>query len=323
MDKFDRIQRLHRQFKTHHYPIPLKQLAERLECSTKTVQRDIDLLRYTINAPVMHCDAPEGWHYQPQAGDAYELPGLWLTSQELQCLILLLHLLKEVGQGLLNQELAIIEKQIDQLLQARGIARHQLNDKIKIIALGNRHMLSEQFEKIVSQLLQQHDLHIAYGDFNQRLTQRQVSPQRLVFYRENWYLDAWCHQRQSLRTFAIARIQSLTCTDIPITPVDAAQLNAHFAQGYGLFAGPAPFTACLRFLPRVAHEIASQHWHPDQHGEWIDEDYRLHIPYADPSELLLDILRYTPDVIVESPPELREAVIQRLEQGLRMYQWDA
>ena len=316
MDKFDRIQRLHRQFKTHHHPIPLKQLAERLECSTRTVQRDIDLLRNIINAPLVQSHAPEGWHYQPQAFDSYELPGLWLTSQELQCLILVLHLLKEVGRGLLNQELAIIEKQIDQLLQARGIARSQFNDKIKIIALGNRQILTTTFEKVVSQLLQQRDLHIEYCDFSQQITQRQISPQRLVFYRENWYLDAWCHQRQGLRTFAIARIQALSCIETPITPVDAAQLDAHFAKGYGLFAGDAPFTAHLRFLPRVAHEIASQRWHPDQHGEWQKDDYLLHIPYADPRELLLDILRYTPDVIVESPTELRDAVIQRLQQGL-------
>ena len=31
-------------------------------------------------------------------------------------------------------------------------------------------------------------------------TDREVSPQRIVFYRGNWYLDAWCHLRQDLRS---------------------------------------------------------------------------------------------------------------------------
>lgn len=319
MDKFDRIQQLHRIFSEHRYPLTCEQLAQRLECSTKTVQRSIELMLNHLNAPLISTNTPKAWQYQPQS-NSYELPGLWLTSQELQSLILLLHLLKNLGKGLLNQELSFVEKQIHQLLSARKINLSQFNNKINIIALGYRHMHTHIFEKVATALLQQRDVQIDYRDFKQQsTTQRQLSPQRLVFYRENWYVDAWCHQRQDLRTFAVARIQQVQITTTPAKPVADEQLNTHFAKGYGLFAGIAPHTAQLRFLPRIAHEIASQHWHPQQTGHWENTDYVLRVPYAKDDELLLDILRYTPDVIVESPPELQAAVIKRLQQGLAMY----
>jgi len=213
----------------------------------------------------------------------------------------------------------MVEKQIHRLLTARDINLGDFNDKIKIIALGNRQMQTPIFEKIATALLKQHKVEIEYRDFEKQTTQRVLSPQHLVFYRDNWYLDAWCHERQNLRTFALARIQSLIVTDTPAISVDAKQRNAHFTKGYGLFAGDAAHIARLRFLPRVAHEIAAQNWHPDQQGTWENNDYVICVPYAKDKELLLDIMRYAPDVIVESPPELRDAVIKRLQQALMMH----
>ena len=43
---------------------------------------------------------------------------------------------------------------------------------------------------------------------------------------------------------------------------------------------------------------------------------RLEFPYSDPRELILDILRYGPDVEVLAPEALRKAVIERIEQAL-------
>ncbi|WP_232059093.1 HTH domain-containing protein [Kineobactrum salinum] len=45
MDKFDRFQLLHRQFRSHRHPIPIATLAARLECTEKTVKRAIESMR--------------------------------------------------------------------------------------------------------------------------------------------------------------------------------------------------------------------------------------------------------------------------------------
>ena len=52
MDKFDRIQQLHRLLRSHHLPIPIKKLAERMECTERTVKRTIETMQLQLDAPI-------------------------------------------------------------------------------------------------------------------------------------------------------------------------------------------------------------------------------------------------------------------------------
>jgi predicted DNA-binding transcriptional regulator YafY len=153
-----------------------------------------------------------------------------------------------------------------------------------------------------------------------RLTERVVSPQRLVHYRDGWFLDAWCHARRALRTFAVDRIRRAQETAEPARDVPEGTLDAHFATSYGIFAGPAPHTAVLRFTAERARWVADERWHPRQAGRFLDDGrYELRLPYGDPRELVMDILRHGPDVEVVAPPTLRRAVAGRLRQALGQY----
>ena len=54
----------------------------------------------------------------------------------------------------------------------------------------------------------------------------EVSPQRLVFYRESGYLDGWCHPRDGLRSFAVEGIRQAHVLDAPTRDIAAAALTA-------------------------------------------------------------------------------------------------
>jgi proteasome accessory factor C len=72
-------------------------------------------------------------------------------------------------------------------------------------------------------------------------------------------------------------------------------------------------TAVLRFTAERARWVANEEWHPEQRGEFLpDGRYQLSLPYADPRELIMDILKYGPDVEVVAPDSLRAAVAERL-----------
>ena len=66
--------------------------------------------------------------------------------------------------------------------------------------------------------------------------------------------------------------------------------------------------------------MADESWHPEQKGRFEDGYYVLEIPYSDSRELVGDILRHGPEVVVISPPALREEVSRRLEAALEQYQ---
>jgi predicted DNA-binding transcriptional regulator YafY len=141
----------------------------------------------------------------------------------------------------------------------------------------------------------------------------------LVYYRDNWYLDAWCHRKHALRIFAVARIDCILGTEGVTESIPSHERDAHFSAGYGIFAGQAKQSTSLRFRGEAAREVAMQQWHPGQRGLWDGEDYVLSFPYSDERELVRDILRFVPDVVVETPAALRHAVLQRLEEGLARF----
>ncbi|MFA5495950.1 MAG: WYL domain-containing transcriptional regulator [Porticoccaceae bacterium] len=319
MDKFDRIQQLHRLLSSHRRPVPLRVIAERLECSERNARRIIETMQNVLDAPIEYNREHNGWHYADSPENRFQLPGLWLTGGELQSLTLLLNVLENFGNGLLNRELSLIEKQIHHLLAARGVDPSAFTERIKVLPLGNRQVPGRVFHAVSEALLNRQQLRIHYKSYDQRASERVLSPQHLIFYRENWYLDAWCHLREDLRTFSIARIAKAEVVKARAKRIDKKQLEGHFAQSYGIFAGKPQHQARLRFYPAIAHEIALQQWHPQQRGEWEGGDYLLTIPYGDSRELVQDIMRHLPYIDVESPAELRSEITARLKEALILY----
>jgi predicted DNA-binding transcriptional regulator YafY len=164
-------------------------------------------------------------------------------------------------------------------------------------------------------------LHLRYfnrGDDSH--SDRAVSPQRLIYYRDNWYLDAWCHLRSGLRTFALDAIEQAQVTDMEALDVSEADLNTHYAASYGIFAGVPDRVAVLRFAARRARWVSKECWHRDQEGRFLaDGRYELRVPYSNTPEILMDILKYGPDVEVLAPEDLRVLVIDRLSAAAAQY----
>ena len=147
-----------------------------------------------------------------------------------------------------------------------------------------------------------------------------VSPQRLVHYRDNWYLDGWCHWRRGLRTFSIDRVRDARELDETADNVREDRLDEHLATSYGIFSGKANKEAVLRFSPERARWVADERWHPEQVGQFlVDGSYELRIPYRDDRELVMDILRHGPEVCVIAPDSLRDHVIAQLHATLARY----
>jgi predicted DNA-binding transcriptional regulator YafY len=159
-------------------------------------------------------------------------------------------------------------------------------------------------------------LHITYfartrGD----LTDRVVSPQRLVHYRDNWYLDAYCHLRKGLRSFAVDAIRSAAMLDSAAQDVSDQRLDAVLGNGYGIFSGENVTWARLRFAPERARWVSTEQWHPQQRTRFeADGSFLLELPYSDPRELMMDILRHGAGVEVLAPATLRRQMIEAMRE---------
>lgn len=314
MDKFDRLYQLHNNLAGRKTPISVGELAERLECTEKSVRRYIEQLRDYYRAPIENIRG-KGYRYSPD-NHTFELPGLWFTEHDVQSLVLLLDILGRFGNGLLQPEFDTIRQRVDDLLLTRGIERSELEKRLKIIPLGHRIIASTYLQKIFEAVLTRKQMHLVYVDYQKNKTKRAISPQRLVYYRDNWYVDAWCHVREALRTFSLARIDHCEVLSTKAKAVSNEVLEQHVSTGYGMFSGQAKHKAVLRFDQHIAREIALQKWHPNQQARWHGGEYVLEIPYSHAAELEQDILRHMPHVYVEKPEQLRKSIQNKLQQGL-------
>lgn len=318
MDRFTRIFKLHQILASRRQPVSHALLREKLECSRATATRIIEEMRNFLGAPIEYDRSTNGYRYAHQA---FDLPGLWFNASELYALLAVQKHLAEVQPGFLDGMLGPLKGRIEHILQSEQLGSGEIARRVRILRMAGRSTGGECFQTVAGALLQRRQIEILYhGRERDAETDRVISPQRLAHYRDNWYLDAWCHQAKALRSFALERIRIARPLDSPSIEIADEKLDAHFARSYGIFAGEPIATALLRFTPERARWVAEETWHPRQEGRLLEDgSYELKIPYSDARELMMDILKYGPDVEVIGPAELRQAVRERLKEALGRY----
>ena len=321
MDRSERFYKIERMLRNRDV-VPIRDFLDELGVSEATFKRDIEYLRERLNAPIPWDREMRGYRlYEPDPENPrHELPGLWFNSSEIHALLAFHHLLDHLQPGLLTPHIKPLQERIRKLLKKDDHSFEEIARRIRVLPMAARRIESPCFQAIAHALLARRRLRlIHYHRARNEETEREVSPQRLVHYRDNWYLDAWDHGKQALRTFAVDSIRRATLLDAKARNVPDKTLDAELGSGYGIFAGRKIQTAVLRFTPERARWVAHERWHPRQKGYEKDGTYILEVPYSDDTELILDILRYGPDVEVIAPASLRREVAERLRLAAQRY----
>ncbi len=313
--------------------IPFADLLGALEVSPATLKRDLEYLRDQLGAPIEYDRDSNGYRFatgatgaagaQAAGGPRHELPGLWFNERELYSLLMAHQLLSGIdADGLLSRHLQPLLDRIHDLLGPGGETDAKaLMKRVKIISALRRPVAPECFERMGEALMRRRRLQMRYlTRARGEVSEREVSPQRLVHYRNTWYLDAWCHQRERLLRFALDAVQQASVQDTRAKDVAMRQVQAEMDTGYGIFAGGTRQEAVLRFSAQAAPWISQEEWHPEQQGRFLpDGSWSLTLPYVDETELVMDILRQGEQVQVLAPDSLVAAVQRRLAAALAVY----
>ena len=322
MDRYERILALQRHLKSARYPVPLARLMDELGCSRATLYRDIAFLRDALGAPVESDSTGEGgFRYDQKEAERFELPGLWLNSDELHALLATHQLLDRTGSGVLSSALAPLRSRIESLLAQQAGGKRWPMERVRVIGSYVRRRDEVAFRIVASAVLERRQVEFDYlaRSTNER-THRRVSPQRLTHYRDNWYLDAWDHEREALRSFSVDRIQHARVRDEAARDLPDDELDLHLASSYGIFSGAPKGIATIVFSPKAARWVADEHWHSKQEGRFLpDGRYQPKLPYSNARELLMDVLRYGADAEITEPVALREQAKTLLGLALSAY----
>ncbi len=290
--------------------VPMKFLVDELEVSEASVKRDIEFLRERLGCPLEWDRSKRGWVIcdDPAKDGRFELPGVWFDSSEVFALLTMLHLVEGVQPGLLADHVGPLKARLRSMLAEGTKSASPIERKLRLIHFAPRKVEPKHFQAIAGALLQGKRLRLQYWNRERsEQTSRVISPQQLVHYRENWVLDAWCHLRNELRIFPLEAVQAVYVLDEAAVEVSPEDMQAHFRSGYGIFAGKASHRARVKFTPKRAQWVGKETWHHDQTSTYLaDGSYVLEVPYSNDQELLMDLLRHSPEVEVLDPPELRQ-----------------
>jgi predicted DNA-binding transcriptional regulator YafY len=319
MDRTERFQRIIR--KLHDKRLVTRaEIQDELEVSLATFKRDLEYLRDRLEAPIVWDAEQGGYRFEQTAGaPRYALPGLWFNADEIHALLAMHALIAGIGEHVLDSAVAPVLGRVEKLLEGGPHSADEVKRRIRVISPGHRALEHDFFGQVSQAVLQRQRLHIRYYARGAGETsERDVSPQRLVHYRENWYLDAWCHLRKGIRSFAVEEIQAVKVLAEPAKEVPDAELDRALGSSYGIFSGEATQTAKLRFTPERARWVKREIWHPAQKASFDKQGrYILELPYSDDRELVMDILRHVPEVEVLAPKSLQDKLTSRLSAYLR------
>lgn len=309
-----RLERLDQILRDRRSPVSVEQLMEQMNCSKATVYRRINELKNHYQAPVLQ-DDENRYYYDKQAN--FALPGIRFTAEEAQGLLMAADILNKLQGDKLSAPIARIIDSISRLLAEQGITNQKL---VQFIPTLVRKPQPAVFLTVLTALQKNKKLQLSYRSRQGQHSERLVSAQHLSYYKNNWYLDAWCHRVDALRLFALELIEHAAVDPEKAYVLDKQQLREHYANSYGLFAGDAKNHATIRIDLTRAPWVENQIWHSQQKTIRRNQQFvEIEIPYHHSAELISDVLQLGAAAEIIAPEQLRLEIKQALQRNLQQY----
>ena len=206
MSELTRVYRYEELLKAHR-SLTAQQLQQRLEVSKATLKRDIAKMRDQLNMPIVFDRDLGGYRLDSQGGTS-SLPGVYFSKDELLALLTIQSMLDALEPGLLGAKLRPLRARLDAMLAKQGVDPEELARRVRLVHAGKRALEMAHFETVAKATIERKRLAVVH--FNRERgerTAREISPQQLVHYRDNWYVDAVCHLRKDRKS---TRLNSVT-----------------------------------------------------------------------------------------------------------------
>lgn len=326
MSQTERINQIVHLLETSRYPVAIERFLEDLEISRATFKRDLAYLRDRLHVPIEWQNGEPGQRgyvlrRTSDTDGGSTIQGLWFNPSEIYALLTMHQLASNMDPGLITDQTRGLLTRITQLLGQADDNPDEILSRIQILHSSSFRAQAPWFQTVARATLRQRQIEIEYytrskGSFSSRT----VSPKRLLHYRENWYLAAWCHRTDELRLFSLDAMASATVKSASAKRVRRQLLDDFIGSGFGIFGGRAVNRAKLRFSSGQSRWIKDEVWHVDQKRSWDGERLVLEVPYSHAAEILMEILRHGPDVEVLGPPALRRQAQERLKQAVALYE---
>lgn len=298
---------IHQAIASGRYP-NASRLARELEVSAKSIQRDIDFMRDRLGLPLEYDEHRWGYRYTQPVSD---FPMVKITEGELFALVVAEKAVQQYrGTNFEKPLLSALEKLAQALPDTFSLHLADWDRTISFRTSAEPVLNLEIFDTLARATAQRRQIEIVYRKPGRATGEsRVVDPYHLANINGEWYLFAFDHLRQDVRTFVPARIQSVRSTGRSFRRPLGFSVDERLRGSFGVHSGQGRFEVVLRFSPRVADFIREKRWHASQVLRDLEEGgVELRLRLSSLVEIERWVLGWGGEARVVQPRELAERV---------------
>lgn len=238
-------------------------LAEEWEVSAKTIQRDLDYMRHMLDAPMAYDAKMRGYYYTEAS---FHLPAIPLNDSDLFAVFIAEKVLKQYENTPIYPRLqSLFAKIAESLPDKITIDPAQLNDRFSFFISPYSIISAGVWETVFIALRTLQSLIISYAKpGTSNITARKIDPYHVVSYQGEWYVIAFCHARQGVRTFALSRINKAQLTEHCFTVPADFDFHQTTRDRFGVQWSNEKYRIRIWFSPAAAPYILERKWHQGQ-----------------------------------------------------------
>lgn len=294
-----------------------RSLAELLEVSQKSIQRDLEYMRDMLGAPIRYNPQKRGYDYSESG---YYLPAVFLKTQEKRALRVLKQALEPYKSTPYFSE---IKQAVDKVFESLPIALFEdtTQDLVSFEPPPSAEVDEMIFQTIDQAVQNKNKITMTYYSASSDQTNwRTVHPYRLHHVQGVWYVIAFCETRNAVRSFALSRISHVTLSEHTFQPDDEFNLNDYLNDAFEMVRQETPMKVELKFSAYQARWIRERVWHASQELlPQSDDSLVVRFKSSGLDSLKRWILRYGAEVEVLQPEELRRAIRDEIQKMTMVY----
>jgi len=302
-----RMEQIYRAIKTQRRA-NCSSLAQKLEVSAKTVQRDIDYMRYQLNLPIEYDQERHGFYFTEAVT---HFPSVHITESELIALLVARKAVEQYANTPFQKPLADAFQKLTSSLDGQiSFNWHELEQTFNVRPIGVSKQNLAVFEIVAAALREQCEVELRYRKLQAKGPElRRVQPYSLICVENQWYLRAWDMVRRDLRTFHLGRISRAKKLPHHFKRPTGFDVNKTLLDSIGVYIGTAPEEIVLRFSGWAATVASERTWHSSQSiRARDDETVEIKLKVAVSPEFERWLWSWGDAVEIVSPVTLRDKI---------------
>jgi len=296
-----------------------ERLADRLGVSSKTIQRDLDFMRFQYEAPIEYDPARGGFYY---SDPDFRLNPLKIDASEFLALAVTEKVLAQYKDSPYAKYFKNFYNKISNLFDGKLSIDAKVLDKILSFSVGPARPVDKNVMSAVEKGLKGYRiLHVKYiTGYTKKESEREIDAYHMKNHLGDWYLIGYCHLAKEIRIFALSRIKEIRLTQRHFDVPDSFNINEYFKDSFGIFESDKIYNVKLKVMNETVGYISEREWHKSQKiTQQKDGSILIEFKVNNLTEILFWVLSMGKDCEVLQPKELRDAVKNELKEAMKNY----